>query len=254
MGTSGINRLVSPRRPSRSRALSAVLAAALALAPPGRALAAPPRIAFESETCDLGSVAQGEQPDCVFFFTNGGTEELHILHLEPTCGCTTALLSAPLTRSGGRGAIRVVFDSENFAGEVVKEVEVRTNDPARPNLTLRVKALVEPEIDFEPRVVAFDNVRAGSEMKHVVMLTNRRAEPVRILRLEGRPSSCRCLIPAWTDQSQPLVLESWDRMVVEVFFTSPQSLALPIAGECVLEIEGPRKRDFRLKILALPAP
>jgi hypothetical protein len=97
-------------------------------------------------------------------------------------------------------------------------------------------------------------VPAGAAAKHVVMLTNRRAEPVRILRLEGRPSSCRCLIPAWTDPSQPLTLESWDRVVMEVFFTSPQSLAMPIAGECALEIEGPRKRDFRLKILALPPP
>ena len=118
METSGIGPIVAPRRPSRSRALSAALAAALALAPPGRATASPPRIAFESETCDLGSVVQGEQPDCVFIFTNAGTEELRILQLEPTCGCTTALLSAPLTRSGDRGSIRVVFDSENFAGEI----------------------------------------------------------------------------------------------------------------------------------------
>jgi hypothetical protein len=86
------------------------------------------------------------------------------------------------------------------------------------------------------------------------MLTNRKAEPVRILQLASRPSSCRCLIPAWTDLSQPLVLESWDRVLLEVSFTSPQSLAMPVAGECSLEIEGPRKRDFRLKILALPSP
>jgi hypothetical protein len=238
----------------RALALPAVLVAALAAAPPGAASGSPPAIAFESETCDLGSLAQGEQPACLFGFTNAGDGELRIHQVEPTCGCTTALLSAPLVRAGDRGAIRVVFDSASFAGEVVKEVEVRTNDPARPSITLRVKALVEPEIDFEPREVAFDGVPAGSAAKHVVMLTNRRAEPVRILRLEGRPSSCRCLIPAWTDPSQPLTLESWDRVVMEVFFTSPQSLAMPIAGECALEIEGPRKRDFRLKILALPPP
>jgi hypothetical protein len=232
----------------------ALLAATLTLALPESAASSPPRIAFDGEVCDLGSVVQGEQPDCDFVFTNGGTEDLRILHLEPTCGCTTALLSAPLVRAGERGAIRVVFDSANFAGEIVKEVEVRSNDPARPALTLRVKALVEPEIDFEPREVAFDGVPSGSVARRVVMLTNRRAEPVRILRLEARPSSCRCLIPAWTDPAQPLVLEPWDRTVVDVVFTSPQSLAMPIAGECALEIEGPRKRDFRLKILALPAP
>ncbi len=174
--------------------------------------------------------------------------------MEPTCGCTTALLTAPLLRAGEQGGIRVVFDSESFVGDVVKEVEVRSNDPARRSVTLRVKALVETEIDFEPRVVAFDDVRPGDVLKQVAILTNRRADPVRVLRLEAQPSSYRCLIPAWSDRSQPLVLESWDRVAIDIVFTSPGTLAMAIAGECTLEIEGPRKRHFSLKLLALPAP
>ena len=235
-------------------AVLALVAWATIATSPGRSMASPPAIIFENETCELGSVVQGEQPDCVFSFTNGGNDDLRILQVEPTCGCTTALLSAPLLRAGERGGIRVVFDSDNFAGEVVKEVEVRSNDPARQNVTLRVKALVEPEIDFEPRIVTFDDVRAGAALKQVVMLTNRRAEPVRVLRLEAEPSSYRCLMPAWTDRSQPLVLESWDRAAIDVLFTPPETLAMVIAGECSLEVEGPRKRHFRLKLLALPAP
>ena len=197
---------------------------------------------------------QGEQPDCVFSFSNNGSDDLQILQVEPSCGCTTAMLSAPLLRAGERGGVRVVFDSENFAGEVVKEVEIRSNDPARPHVTLRIKALIEPEIDFEPRVVTFDDARAGVELKQVVMLTNRRAEPVRVLRIAAEPSSYRCLAPVWPDGSPPLVLESWDRLAIEVVFTPPGTLAMAIAGECALEIEGPRKRHFAVKLLALPAP
>jgi hypothetical protein len=227
---------------------------AICAALPVCAAATPPAITFESETCELGSVVQGEQPACVFTLANRGGDDLRILQVEPSCGCTSALLSAPLLHAGESGGIRVVFDSDNFAGEVVKEVEVRSNDPARRSVTLRVKALVEPEIDFEPRVVAFDDVRAGPPLGQVVMLTNRRAEPVRVLGLAAEPSSYRCLLPAWADRSQPLVLESWDRVAVEVRFTPPGTLAMPIAGECTLEVEGARKRHFRLKLLALPAP
>jgi len=221
-------------------------------AAPGRAFAGAAAIAFESETCDLGSIVQGEQPYCVFSFANGGTADLSILRVEPSCGCTTALISAPLISPGGRGGIRVVFDSANYAGEVVKEIDVSSNDPARPRLTLRVKALVEPEIDFEPRLVTFDVAAADAVHSQLVMLTNRSAAPVRILRLEAEPSSYRCLLPAWTDPSRPLVLESWDRVVINVHFTPPPVLAMPIAGECTLEIDGPRLRRFRLKLLALP--
>ena len=238
----------------RPPAVFALVAWAIVAANPVRASASPPAIAFESETCDLGSLVQGEQPDCLFSFANGGSDDLRILSVEPTCGCTTALLAAPLVRAGERGGIRVVFDSDNFTGEVLKEVEVRSNDPARPSVTLRVRALVEPEIDFEPRTVAFDDVRAGAALKQVVMLTNRRAQPVRVLQLEAAPSSYRCSMPAWTDRSLPLALESWDRVAIEVYFDAPGTLAMVIAGECALEIEGPRKRHFRLKLLALPAP
>jgi hypothetical protein len=236
------------------RAVFALATCALAAAAPVRSSAAAPAIAFTSETCDLGSVVQGEQPDCVFSFGNAGGEELRVIQVEPSCGCTSALLSDPLLPAGARGSIRVVFDSDNFAGDVVKEVEVRSNDPVRPSVTLRVKALVEPELDFEPRGVAFDDVRVGASLRQVVMLTNRRAEPVRILRLGSEPASYQCLMPAWKDRSGPFVLESWDRVAIEVVFTSPATLAMAVAGECALEVDGPRKRNYRLKLLALPAP
>lgn len=245
---------MATRNPVRVLVVSTFAAGAIIAAIPGLSVASPPAIVFSSETCDLGSVIQGELPACVFSFTNGGNEDLHILQVEPTCGCTTTLLSAQILRAGEHGGIRVVFDSDNFAGEVVKEVEVRSNDPVRKNVTLRLKALVEPEIDFEPRSVTFDDVRSGAALKQAVMITNRRAEPVRVLRLESQPSSYRCQIPAWRDRSQPLQLESWDRVAIDVLFTPTTTLAMAIAGECTLEIEGPRKRNFRLKLLALPAP
>ncbi len=242
------------RRPPRASLAALALAAALLGPAPAPGAPAPPAIAFDSEVCDLGSIVQGEQPECLFHFTNAGGADLHILEVEPTCGCTTALPGSPLLRAGERERIRVVFDSGDFAGEVLKEVEVRSNDPARPALRLQLRARVEPEIEFEPAVVTFDAVRLGPATRQLVALTNRRAEPVRVLRLEAQPSSFGCVLPSWTEPGAPFALESWDRTTLEVRFSPPQTLAMPIAGECLLEIEGPRKRSFRLKLLALPAP
>jgi hypothetical protein len=240
------------RHPLCALALLCALAAAAAAAP-GRARAAGPSIGFAAETCDLGSVVQGEQPACDFSFVNRGSGDLHVLQVEPSCGCTTALVSAPVLRAGEGGSIHAVFDSGDFAGEVVKEIDVRSDDPARPLVTLRIRAQVEPEIDFEPRVVTFPDVQAGTAPSQVVMVTNRRAEPVRVLSLEARPPSCSCVLRGWTGPAEPLVLEPWDRVPLEVRFTSPRTLPMPLAGECSLEIAGPRKRNFVLKILALPA-
>jgi hypothetical protein len=243
--------VLSSARRAALRAAAAALLLAVALRPaPG---AAAPRLVFASESCDLGSLVQGERPECDFAFSNGGDAQLQILEVLPTCGCTTAFPTPSTLAPGGRGAIRVLFDSGDFAGEVVKEIEVRSNDPARPAATLRLRSLVEPEIQFEPPAVTFDAVRPGAPARQLVTVTNRRAEPVRVISLTAEPSSYRCVAPAWADPSRPLQLEAWDRAVIEVHITPPQSLAMPIAGECALEIEGPRKRHFRLKLLALPA-
>lgn len=241
------------RAPALPR-LPAALAAALLLAAaaPLPAGAAGPLLVFDSETCDLGSLVQGERPECDFAFANGGDAQLRILEVVPACGCTTALPGPSTLAPGERGAVRVLFDSGDFTGEVVKEIEVRSNDPARPAVTLRLRSLVEPEIQFEPPTVTFDAVRPGAPARQLVSVTNRRAEPVRVISLTAEPSSYRCVVPAWEDPSRPLQLEEWDRAVIEVQVTPPQSLAMPIAGECALEIEGPRKRHFRLKLLALP--
>ena len=239
---------------SARAALAAALAAALLAGAPPPAAATPPVLRFESETCELGSVVQGEQPACEFVFANAGTEELRILAVEPTCGCTTAHPGPPLLRAGERGRLGVVFDSESFAGEVAKEVLVRSNDPARPVVALRVLARVEPEVEFEPAVVTFDAVQPGTRLTQVVAVTNRRAEPVRVLRLDAQPASLACVLPAWGDRTRPLVLESWDRVALEVRVDLPGRLVMPLAGECELEIEGPRKRRFRLKVLAYPSP
>ena len=245
---------MAPHNAWRSAVLFASVVAALVVVPPWSSSAAAPGIVFESEACDLGSVVQGEQADCTFSFFNAGGDDLRILQVEPTCGCTTALLSAPLLRGGARGALRVVFDSDQYVGDIIKEIEVRSNDPSRPKVVLRVKAQIEPEIDFEPRNVSFDDARAGSTQVQTVMLTNRRAEAVRLLRMASQPEAYDCRISAWVDRSQPLAIESWDRVPIGVRFTAPATLAMPVAGECQLEIEGPRKHRFTLKLLALPAP
>lgn len=237
------------------RALRTVLLLGTLLGVPAGAAGAgpaPPAIRFDQAGCDFGSVLQGEQPSCLLTFSNDGGADLRIFDVEPTCGCTSALVTAPVVSPGGQGSVRIVFDSSNFAGEVVKEITVHSSDPARPAAVVTVRALVETEVEFEPRQVTFDDVAPGAQRVERVALTNRRAEPVEIRSLEASPHTFQCRVPAWTDTAQPLVVEPWDRLQIDVAMTAPPTVAMPIAGECVFTIHGPRKTRFTLKILALP--
>ena len=199
---SRVGRLVTDRNPRRARARlrACGLAIIAAVSGPGSRLG--PRHDLRERNLRPGQRHPGRAARlCLLVHQRRERRAAHLrgrtdlrLHHRPALGAAAA-------RGGARG-VRVVFDSGNFAGEVVKEVEVRSNDPARPSVTLRVKALVEPEIDFEPRVVTFDDVRAGAVLKQVAILTNRRADPVRVLgwRRSPRPTAA-CSPPGATGRS-----------------------------------------------------
>lgn len=217
------------------------------------ATAAPASIRLEPTVCDCGTLLQGEQATCLFTITNSGGEDLQIFAIEPACGCTTALLTAPLVPPGMQGGIRVVFDSSNAAGEVRKEITVNSSATAQSAIILAIRARVETEVDFEPPQVTFDGVRPGTTQRETVVLINNRSEPIEIRTLDVRPSSFHCRLPAWSDPARPLIVESRDRVTIDVGLTPPTTLTMPLAGECLLTIQGPRKRLFNLKLLGLPA-
>lgn len=236
--------------------LAGAVAAGLALAfLPGAALpaGAAGRIVFESERCDLGALVQGERPLCEFALSNAGDGELEILEVEPACGCTTALPPPSRLPPGGRSALALSFDSSAFAGDVEKTVAVRSSDPGRPEVTLTIAAHVEAEIEFEPRQVTFARAAPGIPARETVVFVNRRAEPVAVRAVAARPGSFACRLPAWEEPTRPYPVEPWDRVVLEVEVTPPPDFAMPLVGECALEISGPRRERFTLLLIARPS-
>jgi hypothetical protein len=209
-------------------------------------------LTFERPLCDLGRLVQGESRSCEFSFANPGPEEVVIHDVEPSCGCTTALLTAALVPPGARGAILATFDSSAFVGEVTKEITVRSSDPANPSVTLSLRARVEPEIAFEPRQVTFDDARPGVVQEQTVVLTNLLDTPVELRAMESAPSSFDCRVPLWQDPTHALVIESRDRISVAIRLAPPPTFSLPVGGECALTISGARLAVFRVKLLALP--
>jgi hypothetical protein len=48
-------------------------------------------------------------------------------------------------RPGGSAALRVRFETRNYSGKVVRSVLVKSNDPARAMVELKLEATVTPD-------------------------------------------------------------------------------------------------------------
>lgn len=86
-----------------------------------------PILAFEKSTHDFGDIFQGDKVEQVFTFTNTGTEPLIITNIQVTCGCTAPEWPRNPIPPGGKGEIKIGFNSAGKIGRQNKTVTVISN-------------------------------------------------------------------------------------------------------------------------------
>ncbi len=105
-------------------------------------------LTFDETEYDFGMVMEGEKVEHIYKFTNTGDEPLVISNAKGSCGCTVPEWPREAIAPGGKGEIKVVFDSKNKGkvggGLQTKTVTITANtDPQ--NTTLRIKGKVDKD-------------------------------------------------------------------------------------------------------------
>lgn len=87
-----------------------------------------PKITFEKEEYDFGTIAIGEKVVYAYNFKNTGDAPLLIADVKPSCGCTS-LKDWPRDpiAPGESGKITIEFNSSGFPGSITKTIAVNSN-------------------------------------------------------------------------------------------------------------------------------
>jgi hypothetical protein len=101
-----------------------------------------PKIEFVKKMHDFGEIKQGEDVITNFSFTNKGKQELQILKVKSTCGCTAPEPAKTVLKPGETSDIKVTYHSAGKSGKEKKDVTVYTNDPLNPEIILSIYANV----------------------------------------------------------------------------------------------------------------
>lgn len=113
--------------------------------PKPAALPQAPRLAVEPAAFDFGRVLPQRTVQKEFSIRNFGGSDLVIENVSTTCGCTAALMDSKVVKPGRTTPLRVTVETRTYSGRVARSVMIRSNDPARPLLEVRVEATVVPE-------------------------------------------------------------------------------------------------------------
>ncbi|MFN3841014.1 MAG: DUF1573 domain-containing protein [Cyclobacteriaceae bacterium] len=86
-----------------------------------------PVLTLEKTSHDFGDIQQGDVVEHVFKFTNTGNEPLIITNVQASCGCTTPQWTKEPIMPGGKGEIKVGFNSAGRMGMQSKSLPVISN-------------------------------------------------------------------------------------------------------------------------------
>lgn len=112
-----------------------------------------PKIEFEQVVHDFGNVGPGTNNLCEFRFTNAGNGTLKIGEITKTCGCTPFSLAKKEYAPGESGILKVNYFSEQLRGQTTKQLVIHSNDRAKPEVTLAIKADIKIQVDHEPKTL-----------------------------------------------------------------------------------------------------
>lgn len=92
-----------------------------------------PRIKFDKDLHDFGTLNQTDKRNHTFTFTNPSNTNLYLMDVKTSCGCTVASYSNDKIGPGESGEINLNYDPKDRSGLQEKKIIVTSN--AYPNTT-----------------------------------------------------------------------------------------------------------------------
>lgn len=103
------------------------------------------KICFTERVHDFGTIFVSDGPATYTFrFTSDGTAPVVIESAKAQCGCTKPKFTLRPVDPGKDGEVKITFIPDGYAGEFLKEVTVKTNDPDNRKVKLIIKGNVIP--------------------------------------------------------------------------------------------------------------
>ena len=106
-----------------------------------------PKIVIEPMEYDFGETTQGAVVKHTFVVKNMGDAPLEIT-ARPSCGCVTPYFDKVI-EPGKEGKIEAELRTAGFRGAQIKTIQVTSNDPDNPNLTLRLTTTIRVAIEVK---------------------------------------------------------------------------------------------------------
>lgn len=135
---------------------------------------------------DFGEIYLGSKVEKKLAIKNIGSDTLVIGQVQPSCGCTAALMSENKIAPNKTATLNIGFDSKGFNGKVHKSISITSNDTTNKTLNVTFTASIITVLSTEPQFIYFQNMKLDSTASTKIKLTNNMQEAVEIKSFEHK--------------------------------------------------------------------
>lgn len=148
-----------------------------------------PRIEFDNDTFDFGTLYQRETVEHEFTVRNVGDGPLTITKVVSTCACAATAPSKKELGAGESGAIKVEVRAGLLRGKLTKAVYVESNAVNEPRATLTITGEIKQEVEVKPLGVYIGRRKVEETMERTVMIRGVEATEFSILEVTASDPS-----------------------------------------------------------------
>lgn len=191
------------------------------------------KIKFTTDNHDFGTIREEiELAVAKFEFTNVGTGDLQVTHVQASCGCTATDYTSTIVKPGEKGYVTATYHTANRPGEFRKSITVTVNDVENPTIVLFIKGSVIPRAKSKGELypMAMGNVKFMNNHLNFneIKNTEKRSDSIKIYN-------------AW---EQPLNISFQNIPPHVMVKASPATLKFDEEGYLVFTYDATKKADF----------
>ncbi len=131
---------------------------------------------FDHTSHDFGTVAKGAKVEHRFALENIYEEDVHILSVSSSCGCTTPTISKRVLKTWEKAEILAKIDTRGYYGRKDATLTVLLDVPdlhlpSRPEVRLQVHTYIRSDIVVQPGSVQFASIPHGTSASRKVTIS-----------------------------------------------------------------------------------
>ncbi|MEX2139588.1 MAG: DUF1573 domain-containing protein [Pirellulales bacterium] len=127
---------------------------------------------FKVTAHDFGAVARGAKTEFRFPFKNVYVEDLHVVSVRSSCGCTSPEVTKRDLKTYETGYVVATFNTNAFVGYKSATVTVTFDKPFYAEVQLQVSGNIRGDIIVQPNFVDLGTINQGQPAERAVTVTH----------------------------------------------------------------------------------